>query len=402
MAQPIPGFLEGPLTDLDVVSRTARVNGVLMNIPPGTPIASPTVDLNALAASLGVDPLTLIGGDPLPGRTTPGFTGGTCLCAVEVDPATGVATATEMTLEPAENVILATVTAHNCVTPGCDPDDDPANELRVGGTLMDPNPDPRLTSDPATNRGFVVDLTLGNLAGVAAGGEGYFGVTGNLHLYTLELEGGVLVNAGVTEVSILRAQCRQRNGMGEWNVLGATHDPSTGEVTVRRGDTGEVLGTAPVVADPDDPAFGAYTFNAEVTGTCAGAVIVDFLTASATGDVDVRIDDPAAPPPPPGGGPADAIAIDRARFRADKGMIRVSGTVLPGGATPPAAVEVYVPGTDDGAGGCSGTLAGTATVDAVALDWDFRSNDGDFPTNPGTTCVASPNGGSAESDFTVD
>jgi len=402
LGQAIPGFLEGPLTDLDVVSRTARVNGVLMNIPVGTAMASPTVDLNALAASQGVDPITLLGGVPLPGRTTPGFTGGTCLCAVDVDPATGIATATNMVLEPAENVILATVTTHNCVTASCDPDDNPANELRVGGTLMDANPDPRLASDPATNRGFGINLTLGNLVGVPAGAEGYFGNTGNLHLYLIEFEGGVLANAGLTEVSVTRAQCRQRDGMGEWNVLGSTHDPNNGTATVRRGDTGVALGTAPVVAEVDDPTFGAYAFGAQVSGTCADSIVVDFGTASTTAAVDVRIDGPALPPGGGGLGPADALAIDTARFRADSGLVRVEGTVIPGGATPPLSLDVYVPGNDDGAGGCTGTLVFTAPVDPVGLDWRFRSNDDEFPTNPGTACATSANGGSLEEIFTVD
>ncbi len=287
-AQVIPGFLEGPLSDVDVAGRTARVNGVLMNIPVGTPMSSPTVDFNALAATQGVDALTLLVGTPLPGRSMPGFTGGTCLCATEVDPVTGIVTATNMVLEPSENVILAAVTTHKCLTPSCDPDDNPLNELRVGGILLNPNSDVRLVSDPTTNRGFEVNLMLGNLVGVGAGAEGYMGNTGNLHLYLLEVSGGILVNAGVTEVSILRARCRQRGDIADWTVLGATHDPGAGMVTLRRSDTGAVLGSTPVVADATDPKFGAYLFSADVTGTCTDSIISDFGTATTTSGVDVR------------------------------------------------------------------------------------------------------------------
>jgi len=287
-AQAIPGFLEGPLSNVDVVARTARVNGVLMHIPAGTPMSSPTVDFNTLATTQGVNPLTLLIGNPLPGRIQPGFTGGTCLCATEVDPLTGIVTATNMVLEPSENVLLATVTTHKCVTASCDPDDNPLNEFRVGGVLMNPNSDPRLHSEPTTNRGFEVNLLLGNLVGVGAGAEGYLGNTGNIHLYMLEVDAGVLLNADVPEVSILRARCRQRGDMGDWSVLGATHTPGSGIVTFRRSDTGAVLGTTPVVADATDPLFGAYLFNADVTGTCTDSIIADFLAATTTSGVDIR------------------------------------------------------------------------------------------------------------------
>jgi len=226
----------------------------------------------------------------LPGRITPGFTAGTCLCATEVDLLTGVVTATDMVLDPAENVLIATVTAHNCVTVSCDPDENPANELRIGGTLMNANTDPRLISGPITNRGFDIDRTLGNLVGVFGSAEGYFGIDDHLYFYVVELEGGALVNAGVTEVSLLRAQCRERDGEGAWNMIGATHNPATGTVRLRRGDTGAVLGTAQVLAEVDDPNFGAYFFRAFVPGTCPDVAIVDFGAASVTGDVDVRIE----------------------------------------------------------------------------------------------------------------
>ncbi len=284
--QTVPGFLEGTLVDLDTVNRTARINGVLMHIPVGVPISSPTVDLNALALTQGVDPLTLVGSVTLPGRITPGFLGGSCLCSTEVDPLTGIVTATDMVLEPAENVVLATITTHNCVTTSCDPDDNLANELRIGGTLLNHNADLRLVSHPATNRGFEVNLTLGNLVGLGASAEGYLGIADHLHYYDLELMDGALMNSGVTEVSVIRGRCVGGDDSAKWDVLGATHDPNTGTVTLRHGDNGNVLGTATVVEETT--VFGAYLFSAEVTGTCSDTVIADFDTATGTGDVRVR------------------------------------------------------------------------------------------------------------------
>ena len=297
-SQPVPGFLEGDIVELDTTNRTARVNGVLMHIPAGIPISSPTVDLNALAATQGVDPLTLVGGAKLPGRTSPGFIGGFCLCSTEIDPLTGTVTVTSMVLEPAENVLLSTVTTHNCVTPSCDPDENPANELRVGGTLMNPNTDPRLVSNPPTNRGFEVDLTLGNLVGANAGAEGYLGTGDHLYFYDLQLIGGTLAKSGTTEVSILRARCTQGDGISEWKVSGATHDPASGTVTLRHGDTGAVLGTTSAVMAVDDPVFGTYLLTGDAPGTCSDSIIADFGTATTTSDVQVRA--PILLPPPVG------------------------------------------------------------------------------------------------------
>lgn len=254
-AQEIPGFLEGPLTDVDPVSRTARVNGVLMQIPVGTPVSSPTVDLSALAASQGVDVLELIGTGSLPGRSGVGFEGGTCLCTTVVDTLTGVVTAVDIALEPAENAIQGTITAHNCVTRRCDPDEDPANEIRVSGTPLDFNTDPRITSTAVSNRGFELDLQAGSLVGAPASAEGYYGlaigpfVERHLHYYLVDVDGGTLLNAGTTEVSVIRARCRQRDGAAEWGVIGATHDPAIGTVTLRRGDDNAIITTAPVVAE---------------------------------------------------------------------------------------------------------------------------------------------------------
>ena len=82
---------------------------------------------------------------------------------------------------------------------------------------------------------------------------------------------------------------------------------------------------------------------------------------------------------------------------------RINGVVvhIPEG-TPivsPTGVDVYIPGSDDGAGGCNGTLIAATAVDAIGFDWDFRSDRGAFPSNPGSVCVVSPRGGSAEGRF---
>ncbi len=300
-AQTVPGFLEGPVTNVKVGARTVRVNGILANVPAGTPINSPTVDINALAASQGIsNPLNLLKGASLPGRTQAGFQGGTCLCATEVDLATGVVTITDMVLEPAENVVIGGITTHNCTTVTCDPDDDPANELRINGLLFDFNTDDRITSEPPSNRGFQLDLSApGSLVGTAGEGEGYYGKAVNgeperqLHYYLINIEGGTLLNAGIAEVSVSRAQCRDRgDGEIEWEVQGNTHDPNAGVASVFRASDNTFVGSAAVSPDADDPAFGTFEFDDRgILPICDAEIVVTFNGASTTAGVDVREDE---------------------------------------------------------------------------------------------------------------
>ncbi len=402
-AQEIPGFLEGPLTDVDPVNRTARVNGVLMQIPVGTPVSSPTVDLSALAASQGVDVLELISTGSLPGRSGVGFEGGTCLCTTLVDTATGVTTAVDIALEPAENAIQGSITAHSCVTQRCDPDENSANEIRVSGTPLDFNTDPRITSTAVANRGFELDLTEGSLVGAPASAEGYYGlpigpfVESHLHYYLVDVDGGTLLNAGTTEVSVTRARCRQRDGAAEWDVIGATHDPATGTVTLRRGDDNSVITTAPAVADVG--VFGAWQADAEVVGTCDSTVVAEFGTASTSALVALRIDDPAAPPPTPVAD--DQVVFDRAQFDPDDGELEVRGdVVVAAGNGAPQLVTLYGPGNTDSAGGCTGTVIADVPVDPT--DLGFRFEDDGIGASPGTVCVVSQNGGSAQMAVDVD
>jgi len=109
------------------------------------------------------------------------------------------------------------------------------------------------------------------------------------------------------------------------------------------------------------------------------------------------------PPPPPPPAPDDVLSITRARYRASKESLRVDGDVTAGGASLPATVDVYAPGTDDGLGGCSGTLVATTavvTVTPTTGTFSYRSGDGVFAIDPVTVCAVSPNGGSAEANTT--
>jgi hypothetical protein len=94
----------------------------------------------------------------------------------------------------------------------------------------------------------------------------------------------------------------------------------------------------------------------------------------------------------------DVISISRAEWRDDKNELRVEGSVVPAAAMP-ANVSLYAPGTLNAAGtGCTGTLVVSTAV--AAGEFSYR-NQGGFPVNPGTVCVASPNGGAAQSTTTT-
>lgn len=93
-------------------------------------------------------------------------------------------------------------------------------------------------------------------------------------------------------------------------------------------------------------------------------------------------------------GSTDVIGIQDAEWRADKGELRVGGTVVPVGSMP-ATVAVYAPGVLDATGtACAGTLVSNTAVGALDGSFEYR-NRGSFPTDPGSICVASPNGGAA-------
>lgn len=101
-----------------------------------------------------------------------------------------------------------------------------------------------------------------------------------------------------------------------------------------------------------------------------------------------------------GRGRFDNITFTRARWRSrpDLLRLRVVGVVTPGtGKSIPATPELWAPGTLSVNGeGCAGTFVQTIDVDDL-LTGDFaqRTPVGTVPSNPGTVCLASPNGGAA-------
>jgi hypothetical protein len=282
---PVPVELEGPISavvDNGNGSGSIVVMGVTVQIPATAVIHTPTATLTIAQLA---DPT------PLPGRTQPGFVGGTAIILGQTD---GVATTAEdVFAEPAENVLLGVITrADGCTATDC-------TNLEVLGTQLLRLTDPRLPANPPANAfGFQVDLSQGALVGSPASVEGYYGqvavppsVVPALHYFIVELDGGALLNPGVTEVSILRAQCRERDNGIELDVLGATHDPGTGIVTISNtNDPNEVFGTANVVPDLVLGTVGTYNFQLQGNlgfVVCPDGVTATFEGATAEAAVDV-------------------------------------------------------------------------------------------------------------------
>ena len=93
-------------------------------------------------------------------------------------------------------------------------------------------------------------------------------------------------------------------------------------------------------------------------------------------------------------GPAAPVEVTEARFNAaggSAGRLRVRGSVNPAGST----ASLFAPGTVNG-NVCSGTLITTLPTDPNDGEFKFDSGSGAFASDPGSVCVSSGNGSSAD------
>lgn len=269
MAQAVEAAIEGPITAIDVVNNTITVMDIVVSVPPGTPISTPT--------SSGLSLANLAAAPPFPGRSVDGFLGGTAI--INGESLGGVMTASDVFSDLFENVVVGEAT---------DTDGDP-NTLHLLGMLLEPSTDPRMPAGTPTN-GFGFEIVPSTIAaGSLTAAEGYFGDDQVLRWHTLESDGGDLVNAGLTEVSITRAQCRDRGNSIELEVRGGVHDPASGPVLIQRQRPNPVNGFANVatvqaVADAEAPGFGAYRLTRTVNNVanCPALLKAVFLTKEAT------------------------------------------------------------------------------------------------------------------------
>ncbi len=264
-------LLEGPisaLTDDGDGTGSITVMGVTVDIPVGTPITTPTASLDITAAADATQ---------LPGRTQAGFIGGTAIIEGSGDLAGGYR-ADSVFLEPAENILGAETTSL------------PGGALQVAGVSLSPTGDARIPNGPLTNVfGFEVDpTTVPQGAGVVS--EGYLSNdgSGDMKYFAIEVDGGTLVNAGITEISILRAQCLE-DGVNpiELRVEGAIHDFALSNVSIADAGSGVPFGTVTPTADVAP--FGVYSFvlrdDASFT-VCPASVTATFISATTTAAVN--------------------------------------------------------------------------------------------------------------------
>lgn len=246
---PIEAAIEGPITDITVNpdgSGTITVMSVLVEVPSGTPITTPT------AEGLSLQDLAT---GPLPGRSAEGFRGGTAI--IDGTSLNGVFTASAVFSDLFENVVLGAIT---------DPDGDPET-IHLQGMRLLPSSDPRMPAGPALNGfGFEIDVTS-IPPGELTAAEGYYSEDDEvLYWHTLESDGGELLRPDVAEVSILRVQCRDR-GAGnrdELAVSGAVHTPASGPVRIQRRTPANGwanVATVNAVVDAEFPQFGSYRLN---------------------------------------------------------------------------------------------------------------------------------------------
>jgi hypothetical protein len=167
---------------------------------------------NKLSTPAGALTITqLLDTSPLPGRASTGFEAGTAIVIGKFDSNTKQLAASEITIEPSENVIVGGITRN---------DDGPPRQIEVNGVLIALIEDTRLKAAPVRNEfGFDVKpetITIDMPASV----EGYFS-GGKFHAFVLEVDGpALLVNAN-PQVSVLRAQGRSRGAEYDLDARGA-------------------------------------------------------------------------------------------------------------------------------------------------------------------------------------
>lgn len=243
----IPGYTEGPISSITLQpdgSVIMTVIGVTVNVPVGTPVRSPSRSLTLRQLALRTR---------LPGRAQPGFIGGTALVNGVVDLATSSFTATDMVVEPAENVLIGVVTQ--------------ALPLRILNSEIVPSTDARIPFSMVNQFGF--GITAPTIpVGPQASAEGYYS-DDKFQAFLLELTGDFpLINTN-SQVNILRAQSRERSPNAqrgdEVNMRGFYHARDGGLPTIQifrlDGRTATLLGNAIPIPDADFPKFGVWDFR---------------------------------------------------------------------------------------------------------------------------------------------
>lgn len=337
-AQAVPLTVEGQISNVVLNadgSATITVFDTDFVVQPGVPVATPTKVL--------ADNAELADPTPFPGRSQPGFIGGTAIIdGLVID---GVATPLTVFVEPSENVLLGAVTANG--TGGMVVQNVPVVELN--------DPLGRIPSEGVHNVfGFpVIPATIPVGTGVAA--EGYF-AGGSFHYFLIEADAGTLVNATDPAVSITRARCVAG---GSLRVQGGAYLPDNATVEVRNARTQFPFGTATAVPDPAAPGFGAYLLDVPVSGgavnddgACPSEVLVVRTAPSAPAGVQATaaVSGVVAPPAAPVTNEAPTAVADTATTTVNLVTeIDLAGNDLdPNGNLDPTSIQLDLTGLPAG------------------------------------------------------
>jgi hypothetical protein len=238
----VPFELEGPLMRVAPEGGELLVMGLKVVVPPGAQIRSPAADLTIADLS----------GAPLPGRSQPGFVGGTAI--ITGITTNGVNIAEEVFVEPAEHVLLGAVTSVTRL------------RFEILGVHVRTIADPRMATTVVHPLGF--DIHLHSVpAGSLAAAEGYIGDDGALYAVHIEAEGS-LVQQG-PQTSILRLSCADNR----FEIRGGSTS-ATGTFHVYDHQNSQLLGSAPV--EPAEiTGMGRYRLNVTLSSPCPATVRVE-------------------------------------------------------------------------------------------------------------------------------
>ena len=260
MAQ-VPSEIEGRIESVTATSPTEVtlvVMGMTVKIDTTrVPVVTPTATLSHAQ---------IVDATPLPNRTEPGFVGGTAIVIGTVD-STGLITAEDVFMEPAENVVLGVITS--------------TAPLTVNGIPVVFLNDPRMPAVPIKNEfGFVVNFAgVTNQTPVAL--EGYYSAS-TFNAFLLEVSGFAPLASSAPQVSITRVRGREQEDATQndrLEIRGAItmgHTLNNTEnltiLGVREDNTTFVLSNTVVATrDLEDPRFGLYRLSIQFNDVAGGS-----------------------------------------------------------------------------------------------------------------------------------
>lgn len=198
--------IEGTVSGIaaDGTGAKMTVNGIDVRFA-----VSATNKLSTPAGALTI--AQLLDTSPLPGRTSSGFEAGTAIVIGKFDSNTKKLAASEITIEPSENVIVGGITRNDSGTP---------RKIEVNGVPIALIEDARFKAAPVRNE-FGFEVKPGTITiDMPASVEGYFG-GGTFHAFVLEVDGPAQLVKTNPQVSVLRAQGRSRGAEYDLDARGA-------------------------------------------------------------------------------------------------------------------------------------------------------------------------------------